>query len=118
MSIFILSAAKSCHEVKWQPAADIYKTRGGLLIKFDLAGIRREDVSVRIQNSFLTVSGVRKDWTLEEGQSYYSMEISYSCFERTIKVPFDLGHARITTDYRDGMLIIKIEATGDTGETR
>ncbi|HZS46223.1 MAG TPA: Hsp20/alpha crystallin family protein [Blastocatellia bacterium] len=117
MSIFFLSAAKQCGEAKWQPSADIYQTRRGLLIKFDLAGVRLEDVSVNIRDSYLTISGVRKDWALEEGLTYYSMEISYSCFERTIKLPFDLRHARIDTDYRDGMLVVRIEAV-EREETR
>ncbi len=110
MSIFFLSAAKACVEPKCRPPADMYKTRNGLVIKFDLAGVKPEDIAINIQDAALTVSGVRKDLVLEEGLTYYSMEISYSHFERTVKLPFNLRHSRISNEYRDGMLIVRIEA--------
>jgi HSP20 family molecular chaperone IbpA len=40
------------------------------------------------------------------------MEISYSRFERQIDLPPDLEAARISSDYRDGMLHILIERGG------
>jgi HSP20 family molecular chaperone IbpA len=36
------------------------------------------------------------------------MEIAYSQFERNFAFPHDLDPDRITTDYRDGMLRIRI----------
>jgi len=32
----------------WRPAADIYRTRTGWILKFDLAGVRPEDILVQI----------------------------------------------------------------------
>jgi len=37
------------------------------------------------------------------------MEISYSQFQRTIELPENLDHARITTEYRQGMLLVRID---------
>jgi HSP20 family molecular chaperone IbpA len=36
------------------------------------------------------------------------MEIAYNRFERTIDLPCDLEHARITVGYRDGMLLLHV----------
>ncbi len=36
------------------------------------------------------------------------MEISYSQFERTIQLPCNLLQARLSTDYREGMLLIYV----------
>ena len=72
---------------RWQPPVDVYRSPRGWLLKFDLAGVRPEDVQVRIAGSRVTVSGVRRDWILEQGYSYHSMEISYNRFERVIELP-------------------------------
>ena len=68
----------------WQPSADVYRTKDGWLVKFDLAGVQIADVSVTLRGRRLSISGVRRDSFLEEGSSYYSMEISYNRFERSL----------------------------------
>jgi HSP20 family protein len=93
----------------WQPAADLYRTTTGWLAKFDVAGVRPEDVRVHVQGQRLTVQGIRRDWSIEEGYYYHSMEIAYSEFERHIDFPTSLENAHITTDYQDGMLLVRIQ---------
>jgi HSP20 family protein len=36
------------------------------------------------------------------------MEIAYSRFERSVELPCNLDRADITTEYRDGMLLVRI----------
>ena len=92
----------------WRPPADIYRIRGGWLVKFDLAGVRAEDIRVSVCGRQLAVEGTRHDWLIENGQQHYCMEISYSQFERSVELPTELEHARISTEYRDGMLLIRL----------
>ncbi|MGH9630328.1 MAG: Hsp20/alpha crystallin family protein [Bryobacteraceae bacterium] len=105
MNVFLLSPAR---QAEWCPSADIYQTHWGWILKFDLAGVRMEDIQVVIASHSITVSGVRRDYMLEEGCSYYSMEISYSRFERTIELPVELEGATFRMDYRDGILMVRI----------
>jgi HSP20 family protein len=83
-------------EAMWQPATDVYRTRTGWLVKFDLAGVRPEDIQLTVSGSRLTVRGTRRDWALEEACTCYRMEIAYSHFERTLSLPGDLEKCRIT----------------------
>src|SRR5260370_24379633 len=96
----------------WRPSADIYRTRDGWLLKFDLAGVRPEDVTVSVRGRRVSVSGVRRDLIVEEGCSYYSMEISYNRFERFIDMPADLENARVTLQARDGLLLVRMITEG------
>jgi len=93
---------------EWRPRADVYKTRTGWLVKFDLAGVHAQDVAVRVNGCRISVSGSRRDSYLEEGSSYYLMEISYSRFERTIELPCDLENPDVEMEFRDGMLLVRI----------
>ena len=96
----------------WAPPADVYRTRDGWLVKFDLAGVQISDVSVTLRGRRLTVSGVRRDSFLEEGSSYYSMEISYNRFERSLLMPANLESARVTVAAREGLLLVRMVTEG------
>lgn len=93
----------------WRPPVDVYRKGADWLLKFDLAGVRPEDVRVRIGGSRVTVTGVRRDWVVEQGYHYHSMEISYNRFERTVELPGDLSNAEFSLQARDGLLLVKVK---------
>jgi HSP20 family protein len=99
-------------QASWQPAADIYRTRSGWLLKFELAGVTPEDVNIQVQRSRLTVSGVRRDLLVDEDCSFYSMEIAYNRFERTVELPCDLDKADIEFEFRNGILVVRVATEG------
>lgn len=108
------SALQRSGEIFWHPAADIYRTRTGWLIKYDLAGVRAEDIEVTVWGSRITARGMRRDWQLEDGASHYSMEISYNRFERTLELPCDLSGAEVEIHGREGILLLRLTCQGDT----
>ena len=71
------------------------------------------DVSVTLRGRRLTISGVRRDSFLEEGSSYYSMEISYNRFERSLVMPANLENARVTIAAREGLLLVRMITEGN-----
>lgn len=114
MQALFLPGAQACKRgIGWQPSADLYRTSDGWLVKFDLAGIRPEEIRLTLEGSDLTVSGCRHDRVVEQGHQYYRMEIAYSQFERTIELPCRLDPASISTEYRDGMLLVSVRTEGE-----
>ena len=95
-------------ELGWQPLLDIYELKDGWLLKADLAGVRPDEVTVTMSGRVVTFRGHRHDWAIEEGCAHYRMEISYAAFERSVELPADPGDARVQTEYRDGMLLVRI----------
>ena len=108
-SCFFLPAAAAFRGATWRPAVDLYRTRTGWLAKFDLAGVRPEDIRLAVEGRTLRVQGVRRDYTLEEGCHYHCLEIAYSEFERQVEFPISLEQAVITTEYQAGMLLVRIQ---------
>src|SRR5499426_1237409 len=92
----------------WCPAADVYRTNDGWIVKVDLAGIRPADIEITIDGRVLQIGGLRRDATCGEGVSHYQLEITYSRFEKTIQFPRTIEHASIERDYRDGLLILRL----------
>ncbi|MBV9126219.1 MAG: Hsp20/alpha crystallin family protein, partial [Planctomycetes bacterium] len=61
MQTLFLPAAETFQEVPWRPAVDVYRTRQGWRVKFELAGVRPEDITLTVHGRRLTVQGVRRD---------------------------------------------------------
>jgi HSP20 family protein len=119
MQALFLPAAETCREAPWCPNTDVCRTSDGWLVKFELAGVRPDDIDLQVFARRMTVRGVRRDSASSEGCVYYQMEIAYSHFERSLELPCDLKQADIRTDYRDGMLLVRIiPAPGQEEEGR
>jgi HSP20 family protein len=114
MNALFLPATEACEFDRWRPSMDVYRTRDGWLVKFELAGVRPEDMDLEVLGSRMTLRGVRRDRTPKEECRCFQMEIAYNRFERTLQLPCQLDRADIATEYRDGMLLVRIE----TKETR
>jgi HSP20 family protein len=109
MQSFFMPGARLACATDWCPATDVYRTPNGWLVKMDLAGVNPDELQIRVAGRQVSVCGVRRDMRIEEGQSHYQMEIAYSSFHRTIELPCLLDQAPIATEYRDGMLLVRIQ---------
>lgn len=90
----------------WYPAADVYKTDEGWIVKVELAGVSAEDIEIDIEGHILYIAGTRRDRVCTVGMSYQQMEITYSRFEKTLSFPKSIDGARIEHHYQDGLLLI------------
>jgi HSP20 family protein len=115
-TVLFLPGAAAQRERGWLPSADIYRSRRGWLIKLDLAGVRQGDVSVNVNGKLLLISGCRRDLVVGRDWNQYSMEISYTRFERAIELPCALERAEISTELSDGMLLIYVIPKGEADE--
>jgi HSP20 family protein len=114
-ALFLPGGLEACQSAPWQPNMDVYRTAHGWLVKFELAGVRAEDIDLQVLGNCMTLRGLRRDTVLEEcrksGEScpvHHRMEIAYSKFERALELPCDLKQADITTVHRDGLLLVRI----------
>jgi HSP20 family protein len=96
----------------WRPAADVYRSADGWTVKFELPGVRAEDIDLEVQGRELRLRGVRRDCAPPGARSVHQLEIAYGRFERMVALPVDLYRADVTTTYRDGMLLVRIRTEG------
>ena len=92
----------------WLPAADVYQTADGWLVKVELAGVSAEDIEIDIQGNTLYIAGSRKDKSCVSGMSFQQMEITYSTFEKTLNFPASIDGATIEHNFDNGLLIIRL----------
>jgi len=92
----------------WYPAADVYQTPDGWVVKVELAAVSPEDIEIDIQGNVLYIAGCRKDKSCAAGISYQQLEISYSNFEKTLRFPAAIDNASIEHQFENGLLIISL----------
>ena len=101
---------KASSETYWIPNTDVYTTDTGVVIKVELAGIRREDLELTAEGNRLTISGFRPDCCRAANAKckFLVMEINYGAFESIIELPqgFDLSLARAA--HQNGFLRIDV----------
>lgn len=105
-----LGSSKSVQSGRlWYPAADVYSTPEGWLVKVELAGVSAEDLEIDIQGNTLYLAGCRKDRSCAVGMSYHQMEITYSRFEKSLKFPASIEGANVEHNFENGLLIIHLK---------
>jgi HSP20 family protein len=92
----------------WYPAADVYQTKTGWIVKVELAGISLDDIEIEVQDKTLYIAGTRRDTTCCDGVHHHQLEITYSRFEKILRFPRVLDNAKLEYHYKDGLLIVHL----------
>lgn len=97
-------------ESYWVPNTDVYVSEGGLVVKVELAGMRREDLELVIEGNRVRIAGYRPDGCRAAKCKFLVMEINYGAFETVLELPkgYDLSRARAA--YQNGFLRIDVPA--------
>jgi HSP20 family protein len=91
------------HATAWIPTADIFARGDDLVLRYELAGVREEDIEITLTGGVLTVSGERKS-DLNEEVHFYARERSYGYFRRSVNLPEGVDGSKINASFDDGML--------------
>ncbi len=92
----------------WNPAADIYENDDNIVIKAELPGIDKKDITVDVKNRVLTLKGERSSDDETKEDNYYRRERRSGRFERAFTLPTEVDLDKIKADYKDGVLRIEI----------
>ncbi len=95
-------------ETYWVPNTDVYVTEGGLVIKVELAGMRKEDLELTVEGNRLKISGHRPDGCRGPKCTFLVMEINYGAFESVIEVPTGYDMSQAKAAYQNGFLRIDV----------
>jgi HSP20 family protein len=92
----------------WAPLVDIQETDLEYLVKAELPEVQKEDVKVTIENGVLTLRGERKQEKEEKGRKFHRVERAYGTFLRTFAVPPDADEAKVSAEFKDGVLRVHL----------
>jgi HSP20 family protein len=93
----------------WAPPVDIFDSGDHeLVIKAELPDMKKDDIEITVENNTLTLRGEKKmDSELKE-ERCHRIERTYGAFSRTFSLPATVDTAKVSADYKDGVLTIKL----------
>jgi HSP20 family protein len=83
-------------------------------VEVDLPGVKKEDISIQVEDGRLVISGERKSKEEVKEEGYYKVESSFGSFSRSFTVPEEVDVENIHAQTQDGVLEVilpKLEST-------
>jgi len=77
-------------------------------IEVDLAGVKKEDIELKIEDDYLTVNAIRKAKNEVNEEDYYLYESNIGMISRSFLLPKDIDRDKIDAKYEDGRLYITL----------
>ncbi len=93
---------------RWRPDVDIFETEKSIVVRAELAGVRREDLRVTVDGDTLRISGVRLAPEPADVVRLQQMEIATGPFERHLRVAMSFDREAVTAHLADGFLTVKL----------
>ena len=92
----------------WRPPVDIFETDDGIVLKVELPGISKDDVSVEIKDNVLMLKGERLLDPQIKDEHYYRKERAFGKFQRSFSLQQSIKPNLIKATFKDGILTIEI----------
>jgi HSP20 family molecular chaperone IbpA len=90
---------------KMTPLVDIYENDDEILLHAEMPGVKKEDISVNIDNGSLTLSGLR---TIARDGSTDWEEFGDVEFQRAFSVPQTIDVNKVQAELKDGILALHL----------
>jgi HSP20 family protein len=95
--------------MRWaNPPIDMTETDESYTITVELAGLRKEDVNVEVDDQVLTVSGSKEDVHKEKRKHHQYAERRFGSFKRMVSLPRDADPEKIDASFGDGLLTVTL----------
>ena len=90
------------------PAIDMVDREDELVVNVEVPGVRKEDLSISVTDSTLTVRGKTERREEEKREDYFYHELSCGEFTRTLRLPAGIDSKKVEANLKDGMLEIRL----------
>ncbi|NPV81554.1 MAG: Hsp20/alpha crystallin family protein [Firmicutes bacterium] len=88
----------------WLPAVDVYDRGDSIVVKAEIPGVDKDEVSLTLTDDALTISGeTRRDEEVKD-KDYYRRERTYGSFTRTIPLPAPVRREGAKATFKNGVL--------------
>lgn len=93
------------------PSVDMFEEGDEIVVKAEIPGINKEDLSVNITDSTVVISGQKKKEEKMEEKNYYRLERSFGSFSRSLHMPAEVQTDKAKAKFKDGILEIRVPKT-------
>lgn len=92
----------------FMPSINTREAEDAYHVEVDLPGIKKEDISLQVEDNTLLISGERKIKEEMTEENYYKVESRFGSFSRSFTLPEDVDVENIQAESVDGVLEVVI----------
>lgn len=90
------------------PSVDMFEERDDLIIKAEIPGMQKKDISIDFAGDVITISGEKKSEERTERKDYFCVERSFGSFSRRLRLPVEVQIDKAHALFKDGVLEIRM----------
>jgi len=91
------------------PRMDIIDNSKNIIISFDLAGVKKENIQLSVNDdNVLILTGEKKKKSSTRAQNYVKKEIYVGSFQKMVQLPQNCKINKLSTSFKDGILTVTI----------
>ncbi len=97
---------------------DMYQTPTDIIIRSFVAGVRADELNVSISRDMVVIEGSREERSDITGSDYFSQELFWGSFSRSITLPQEVDVENCTASAKDGLLTITLPKLDRARQTK
>lgn len=101
-----------------QLPVDVHQTAGDIIIRAFVAGVRPDELNISISRDMVEISGSRMERDQAAGPDYFTRELFWGAFSRTILLPQEVDVDASSASAKDGLLTIILPRLDKTKQTK
>lgn len=107
--LFSVSSVFDRRNDSFIPKANIINNDDKLIFMFEVPGMKKEDIKVKISNNILHLTGKKETRMNSEHEQIIRQEIMHGQFERQFTLPDSVQTDKINAVYENGMLTVELD---------
>lgn len=90
------------------PSVDMFEEGDDLIIKAEIPGMKKDEISIDFADDVVTISGEKKSEERTEKKDYYCVERSFGSFSRKLRLPVEIQVDKARALFKEGVLEIRM----------
>ncbi|MFZ0449963.1 MAG: Hsp20/alpha crystallin family protein [Desulfatiglandaceae bacterium] len=87
-------------------SVDFTEKDGKYYLTAELPGVDKENISISIEDGYVTLSGKKEEKKEEKRSDYYLKETRYGSFKRSFRLPGKVAEDKVDATYKNGVLTV------------
>lgn len=89
-------------------SVDMFEEGEDLVIKAEIPGMKKEEISIDFSGDIVTISGEKKSEEKTERKDFYRVERSFGSFSRKLRLPVEIQIDKSHASFKNGVLEIRM----------
>lgn len=90
------------------PKCNVSEDANNYYVKFEIPGIKKDQIKVELNSNILSVSAERKEESKKEDEKQYFAEFSYGSYFRSMTLPTSVDEKKVDASFDNGVLSLRL----------